>query len=243
MKSKWTVLLALTAVVFFLSHCGSESPVVKTEADATELVDSRALECLSGVYEGTADLRYDWGASLHQKVKVLIAFSGPNALVQVNGGDNDMLCTHYAGVNSKKGKDIVVLSANEITSSRREGTHWLGSDNVAQSFGNIALTFPKAKKAKVNAEAEAQEQATAEQNKCSFTIASLEDVDSTPEANTIDSKKLNKITASADYNALLNACGGSEGLKAFTIKLTSQEDDEEEKPAVPVPVQLTPPYA
>ena len=192
MKNKWTVLLALGAVVFFLSHCGSETPPSPSPGELTAEFDPKALECLSGVYEGRADFRYDWIPDT-QPINVSIAFSGSNAVIQVNGDEGDALCTHYAGIKTEENNGVVVLSAGEITSKRTEGTDFLGSDNVPQSFGNITLTLPK-EEAESAEPAQETQAAVAEdkqdQNKCNFKIASFEELDSTPEVNTIDSEKL-----------------------------------------------------
>ena len=261
MKNKWALLLALSAVIFSLSHCGSgvapSVPPPKTLETETEL-DLKTIECLSGVYKGIADLRFDFDFKV-QNVTVSIAFSGPNALVQVNGEDGDALCTHYAGFKTEDNNGVVALSASEITSNRTEGsgTAYLfanASENIPQSFGNITLTFPKeettqpaqnteettpaqqpAAQSSQATEKTSQENAQ-DQNKCRFKIASFEELDSTPEGNTIDSQRLKQDPSqSADYNTLLNACGGAEG---FTIKLPSsakEEDGENTAPTLPHP--------
>ena len=208
----WTVLILIVSV-FFLSHCSPTAQMADPTAGAS------VETCLAGVYSGSEDIRFNnfgfsgffsWFSGISdQDLNVSIAFSGDNAVLQVKGDHEDMLCTHYVGVKTEEQEGAAegtkVLSASQITSSRKEGTT-NSSETIPQSFGNI--TF-------VVAEDNPQQ--------CdNFKISAFEDLGEPPELDTIISEKLSKnLDQTADYNTLLEDCGG---LPAFSITLPQEEE-------------------
>ena len=200
------IVLALMASVFFLSHCGTEDPV----PPGAEAMDLRGNECIAGVYRGEGDVRWNtW--PVDQDLVVSIALQetsqGTSALVKVVGEGGDLLCTQYEGLKVTPVEDeegVSVLSAARVTNSRVAE----GSDNLADSLLDIQVNL---------GDADAP---------CSFNIGSL-DADSRigdgRDDDSIESSQLERQAGQADFNALLDECGGVDKF----VELPQEEEEEE----------------
>lgn len=224
MRMIW-IVLALVGSMLFFSHCGKkpERQVINgTEDDknkgATLVGEDTldlSLQCISGVYTGKADLRWNRINSA-QRITVSIAFLDNSALIQVKGADNDMLCTHYADfevIPSGKGAggDISILRSDndKLTRKRRQGNA-IFSDKLAETFTDITMfTQPD------------------DSSKCTAFIGSLRPGGGSGENNTIKISRRNfsKATKPADFNTILRECGGIEAFSPPT-NLPPQEKIE-----------------
>lgn len=188
------IVLTLMASVFFLSHCGNKDKAVTT-------IDWGGVECIAGVYEGEGDIRWSVTPfSPDQDLVVSIAFQGASVLVKVKGEDGDQLCTHYEGLEVTKVKVIneedvsFLISATKVTNSRIEGTA-RSSRSLAQSLLDIQVNL-------------ADEDAP-----CSFKIGSQTPLkpfigDDGKDEDSIESSQLKRQANQADYNVLIEGCGG-----------------------------------
>ena len=187
------------ASVFFLSHCGNQDNAVTT-------IDWGGVECIAGVYEGEGDIRwnkypyYYLFLSSDQDLVVSIAFQGDSALVKVKGEDGDQLCTHYKGLEVTKVKAInedvsfvFLISATKVAHSRIEGTAGR-SWKLAQGLLDIQVNL------------------TNEDAPCSFKIGSQTPiplfVGDGKDEDSIESSQLTRQANQADYNVLIEECGG-----------------------------------
>jgi len=227
MKSVRAILILMISV-FLLSHCGQDSDTKKEdkgdpqktppapEKPITGPVNLEGHECIAGVYQGEADLRYNsnsifnWSST---NVTVSIAFQGNSALVKVlDEEDGDLLCTQYEGIALQKNEDgsASSIGASKITSSRTAG-----SANSSPTLAGSLLEIQVSKD-------------------CGFDIGSIKkdndadsiDINNTSTESDLSSKSLEKVAnQKADFMALLQECGG-EG--SFTIVLPQEEKEEEE---------------
>lgn len=203
MRNFWTVLM-LVASMAFLSHCGGKN---KQQRIAPELADSNS-NCIAGTYVGEADIR--WNLSpVDQDVNMSVAFQGSSALFKLEGEDGDLLCTRYDGIQPEtltEEEGTTVLTATKITSSRNEGKLLLGiGTGLAQSLNNsIKITSGE------------------ESQPCLFEVGSVA-VNGAKNNSAINSQSFKKTDLAADFDTLLNECGGVEKFD-FTLP-------EPEKPA------------
>ena len=199
------IILALMASVFFLSHCGKGADA-PNETPTTDLTGN---ECIAGVYTGEGDVRWNSWAS-DQDLVVSIAFQGASALVKVQGDDGDLLCTQYEGLQVTTGEEgVSVLSAARVTSSRTEGTATYSS-TLANSLLDIQVI-------------------SSDEDSCAFNIGSVNKAGDRKEDDSIESSQLERnADQQADFNALLDECGGVDSFLELAQEVEEDAEAEED---------------
>lgn len=213
--------LILLLLPLMLVYCGGDNKKEKTNPDQTPdsppadvaVIPQDIASCMTGIYSGKGDIRWNI-FSWSQDLNVSIAFAGNSLLIKVEGEKGDLVCTHYEGISALTSNSPptaepdenteYVITANKVTSRQTKGTAYYSRD-LADSLNNDIL---------VNQ--------SSDPTKCTFSIGSvsLSDGRFGTDNDSIESEDLEKHRKSADFETLLNECGG---IDAFTITLPKEE--------------------
>ncbi len=214
MRNIWT-LLVLTATAVFLSHCGPGDGGPRGGVSTEEAVGFNS--CIEGVYAGSDDILWN-SFPVPQNLGVSIAFSGNSALIQVKGGESDVLCTLYEGITAQENENKVnVITAASLSTARFSGEN---DGTLAKSLANSIQVMP-----------------ADEDGKCgAFNISSIAPDNyngfvESPELDTIQSSKLKRNDeAEANFNELYEECGSvGGGFSAVDLSEEAEESSEAEE--------------